>query len=70
VQNYYKYLLSSKHALKITPNVGRVAQEVEHLPSKCETLNSNPSTIKKKKKERKFPLYYKSNELFDEPESK
>jgi hypothetical protein len=23
---------------------------VKHLPSKCETLTSNPSTIKKKKK--------------------
>jgi hypothetical protein len=29
---------------------GRVAQVVEHLPRKCEALNSNPSTAKKKKK--------------------
>jgi hypothetical protein len=31
-----------------------VAQVVEHLPSQCETLSSNPSTGKKtQKKERK-----------------
>jgi hypothetical protein len=28
---------------------GRVAQVVEHLPSKCVALSSNPSTTKKKK---------------------
>jgi hypothetical protein len=28
---------------------GGVAQVVEHPPSKCETLNSNPRTVKKKK---------------------
>jgi hypothetical protein len=28
---------------------GGMAQVVEHLPSKCETLSSNPSTGKKKK---------------------
>jgi hypothetical protein len=28
---------------------GGVAQVVEHLPSKNEALNSNPSTVKKKK---------------------
>jgi hypothetical protein len=27
-----------------------MAQVVDHLPSKCEALNSNPSTTKKKKK--------------------
>jgi hypothetical protein len=27
-----------------------VAQVVQHLPSKCEALSSNPSTTKKKKK--------------------
>jgi hypothetical protein len=27
---------------------GRVAQVVEHLPSKCEMPSSNPSTIRKK----------------------
>jgi hypothetical protein len=27
-----------------------MAQVVEHLPSKCETLSSNPSTAKNKKK--------------------
>jgi hypothetical protein len=26
---------------------GRVAQVVEYLPSKCEALSSNPSTLKK-----------------------
>jgi hypothetical protein len=30
-----------------------VAQMVEQLPSKCKTLSSNPSTAKKKKRERK-----------------
>jgi hypothetical protein len=29
---------------------GGVVQVVEYLPSKCEALNSNPSTAKKKKK--------------------
>jgi hypothetical protein len=29
---------------------GGVAQAVEHLPSKCEALDSNPSTAKKKRK--------------------
>jgi hypothetical protein len=29
-----------------------MAQEVERLPTKCEALNSNPSTTKKKKQER------------------
>jgi hypothetical protein len=28
-----------------------VAQVVEHLPRKCEALNSNPKIAKKKKKE-------------------
>jgi hypothetical protein len=32
---------------------GSMAQMVEYLPSKCEALSSNHSTIKKKKK-RKF----------------
>jgi hypothetical protein len=35
------------HALR----AGRVAQVVEHLPSKCETQSSNPSTNEKKKKD-------------------
>lgn len=30
----------------------RLAQEGEHLSSKCEVLSSNPSTIKKKKKDK------------------
>jgi hypothetical protein len=29
---------------------GTVAQVVEHLPSKCEALNSNPISQKKEKK--------------------
>jgi hypothetical protein len=29
---------------------GGMAQAVEHLPSKCDTLSSNPRTTKKKKK--------------------
>jgi hypothetical protein len=32
---------------------GEVSQVVEHLPSKCEALSSNPSTAKKKKKKKK-----------------
>jgi hypothetical protein len=32
--------------------LGAWPQVVEHLPSKCVALNSNPSTVKKKKKER------------------
>jgi hypothetical protein len=32
-----------------TKRVGRVYQMVEHLPSKCEALNSNPSTTNTKK---------------------
>jgi hypothetical protein len=35
---------------------GRVAQVIECLPSKCETLSSNPSTIKKKKKKNRKPF--------------
>jgi hypothetical protein len=31
---------------------GRVVQVVESLPSKCEVLSSNPSTIKKKEREK------------------
>jgi hypothetical protein len=29
---------------------GRVAEVLEHLPSKCEGLSSNPGTAKRKKK--------------------
>jgi hypothetical protein len=35
-----------------------MAQASECLPSKCEALNSNPSFIKKKKKERKKRLLH------------
>jgi hypothetical protein len=40
---------------------GRVAQVEDCLTSKCETLSSNPSTTKKKKKRkpgRKIPLFH------------
>jgi hypothetical protein len=37
---------------------GGVAQMIECLLSKCEALRSNPSTAKKKKKERKWKLCY------------
>jgi hypothetical protein len=38
------------HAPKKPENrAGRVAQVVEHLPAKCKTLSSNPSTNKKLK---------------------
>jgi hypothetical protein len=36
--------------LKHNEGAGGVAQVVEHLCSKCEALNSNPSPIKKKSK--------------------
>jgi hypothetical protein len=36
-----------KFLLKICQGVERVAQVVEHLPSKCEALNSNPITAPK-----------------------
>jgi hypothetical protein len=35
------------------PKRAGMAQVVKHLSSKCQTLNSSPSTIKKKKKKRK-----------------
>jgi hypothetical protein len=35
---------------KPNPRAGGVAQVVEHLPSKCEVLSSNPGMAKKKKK--------------------
>jgi hypothetical protein len=35
---------------------GGMTQVVEHLPSKCEALNPNPST-KKKKKKRTYVFY-------------
>jgi hypothetical protein len=39
---------------KTHKRAGGVAQVVDHLPSKCEALSSNPSTeFKKKKRERK-----------------
>jgi hypothetical protein len=40
--------------LKHNEGAGGVAQVVEHLCSKCEALNSNPSPIKKKK-QNKYP---------------
>jgi hypothetical protein len=36
--------------LKNKAKKGWVTQVVEHLPSKCEALSSNPSATKKKKK--------------------
>jgi hypothetical protein len=36
-----------------TERAGSMAQVVEHLPSKSEVLSSNPSTEKKRKKEKK-----------------
>jgi hypothetical protein len=41
-----------QYALKGQDSAGEVAQVVECLPSKCEALNSNPSTTKKKKKDK------------------
>jgi hypothetical protein len=34
---------------KYRPRAGGVAQVIEHLPSKCETLCSSPDSTKKKK---------------------
>jgi hypothetical protein len=36
------YLKNNKR--KMGEEVGGMAQVVEHLPSKCKTINSNPST--------------------------
>jgi hypothetical protein len=54
---------------QLSYSAGRIAQVVEHLPSKCEALNLNPSTVKKgegggggegrRKKEKKFPKGHK-----------
>jgi hypothetical protein len=41
---------SSKVELK--SRLREMAQELEHLPSKFEALNSNPSTTKKEKKKK------------------
>jgi hypothetical protein len=53
VQNQLKQIvlktLSQEYSAQ--NRTGRVAQVVEHLPSKCEALSSNPRTSKKKKKE-------------------
>jgi hypothetical protein len=43
---FMKYFLWPKHYKR----VGGMAQAVEHLPSRCEALSSNPSTIKNKNK--------------------
>jgi hypothetical protein len=44
---------------------GEVSQVVEHLPSKCEALSSNPSTAKKKKKkkEKRKKSYFRQERL-------
>jgi hypothetical protein len=36
-----------------------MAQAIQHLPSKCEILSSNPSTTKKKKKSKCNPDWEK-----------
>jgi hypothetical protein len=41
--------LSQKYPTCTRKRVGEVTQMVEHLPRKCEALNSNPSTLPKKK---------------------
>jgi hypothetical protein len=43
------------HTHKTKNRADRAAQEEQCLPSKCETLSSNPSTIKKKKKKKNQP---------------
>jgi hypothetical protein len=37
---------------------GGVAQAIKHLPRKLKTLSSNPSTVKKKKKQTPALLYH------------
>jgi hypothetical protein len=37
-------------SLKKNSGASKLAQVVEHLPRKCDALNSNPSNAKKKKK--------------------
>jgi hypothetical protein len=39
--------------LKLFVRAGRVAQVVEHLPSKCDAPSSNPSTAKPNKTKNK-----------------
>jgi hypothetical protein len=46
--------LSQKYPTQTMKKASGVAQEVEWLPSKCEILSSNPSTVQKEK----FILYY------------
>jgi hypothetical protein len=41
---------NSRLPLKVKGRAGGVAQVLEHLPSKSEALNSNPSTTKRKMK--------------------
>jgi hypothetical protein len=36
------------HHKKFSEQAGGMAQVVKHLPSKCDALNSNPSTVKEK----------------------
>jgi hypothetical protein len=44
--------LSLRIYIKRRVEAGRVAQEVEHLLSKCEAPSSNPSAVKKSERER------------------
>jgi hypothetical protein len=43
--------------------VGIVAQAVDNLPSKCEGLSSNPSTIQKKKNPKQNKNKFKFKEI-------
>jgi hypothetical protein len=43
------------------------AQVVEHLPSKCKALNSNPSTTKKKRKRKYLGECGVRNSMGDPP---
>jgi hypothetical protein len=42
-----------------------VTQVVDHLPSKRETLSSNPNTVKKKKKEEEKKKVHFENMMLD-----
>jgi hypothetical protein len=44
------FMAAFSHVIKVFLRAGRVTQVVEHLPSKCETLSSNPSTMHTQKK--------------------
>jgi hypothetical protein len=57
VQSQPRQIVHKTLPLKYTTRnrAGGVAEVVEHLPSKCEALNSNPSTAKNKQTNKQKP---------------